>query len=407
MHDAHDAAGGSLRPADRQATGTAPHHDTAGVQHTLSGHGRGDLWTRDTWLAGNLHAAGRAQQNSGSLHDGGQRESGRGDSNGRAFGTDSCSLSHAGPDFALKVPDNGYAWWYVDGISDDGQHGITLIAFVGSVFSPYYKSARRKGLTDPENHCALNVALYSRGAARWAMTERSKPTLTRSRDIFAIGPSAIRYDGTDFIIDIDEKAFPLIASVRGQIRISPSLMPARAFALDDAGRHIWQPIAPMGRIDVTMQAPALSWRGHAYVDHNRGLEPIEDGFAAWEWSRSEGKSRSLILFDTQPRAGAARHMALSFHQDGGIESFNAPPRQPMRRGLWMMARHTRSENEPQLLRTLEDAPFYTRNMIRSKLDGEDMTGVHESLSLDRFNSPVVQHMLPFRMPRAGASRAFF
>ncbi len=29
-------------------------------------------------------------------------------------------------------------WWYVDALSDDGQHGITLIAFIGSVFSPCY-----------------------------------------------------------------------------------------------------------------------------------------------------------------------------------------------------------------------------------------------------------------------------
>jgi carotenoid 1,2-hydratase len=72
-----------------------------------------------------------------------------------------------------------------------------------------------------------------------------------------------------------------------------------------------------------------------------------------------------------------------------------------------MSRQTRSEQKPKLLRTLEDAPFYTRNMISSHLDGEEMTGVHESLSLDRFNSPIVQRMLPFRMPRVGASRAFF
>ena len=30
-------------------------------------------------------------------------------------------------------------------MSDDGQHGITLIAFVGSVFSPYYAWARGRG----------------------------------------------------------------------------------------------------------------------------------------------------------------------------------------------------------------------------------------------------------------------
>jgi carotenoid 1,2-hydratase len=31
--------------------------------------------------------------------------------------------------------------------------------------------------------------------------------------------------------------------------------------------------------------------------------------------------------------------------------------------------------------------------------GELREGVHESLDLDRFRSPVVQAMLPFRMPR--------
>ncbi len=239
------------------------------------------------------------------------------------------------------------------------------------------------------------------------MTERSSAALSRDRDTFAIGPSVMRFDGQDFIIDIDEKAFPLIAPVRGQVRISPSLMPARSFALDDASRHVWQPIAPMGRIEVSMQSPALSWQGHGYVDHNRGLEPIENGFGAWEWSRSDGRNRSLILFDTQPRAGAARQLSLSFLKDGRIEPFAAPARQNMPRAFWGMPRQTRSEHKPKLLRTLEDAPFYTRNMISSHLDGEEMMGVHESLSLDRFNSPIVQRMLPFRMPRVGASRAFF
>ena len=47
---------------------------------------------------------------------------------------------------------NGYAWWYVDALSDDGAHGITLIAFIGSVFSPWYAWARRRGPADPQNH---------------------------------------------------------------------------------------------------------------------------------------------------------------------------------------------------------------------------------------------------------------
>jgi hypothetical protein len=71
------------------------------------------------------------------------------------------------PAFNTQVPRGGYAWWYLDALSDDGQYGLTVIAFIGSVFSPYYAWARRRGhgLADPLNHCALNVALYATPAA--------------------------------------------------------------------------------------------------------------------------------------------------------------------------------------------------------------------------------------------------
>ena len=50
----------------------------------------------------------------------------------------------SGPDFNVAVPPSGYRWWYLDGLSADGQRGLTVIAFVGSVFSPYYAAARRR-----------------------------------------------------------------------------------------------------------------------------------------------------------------------------------------------------------------------------------------------------------------------
>jgi carotenoid 1,2-hydratase len=51
------------------------------------------------------------------------------------------------------------------------------------------------------------------------------------------------------------------------------------------------------------------------------------------------------------------------------------------------------------VRTLEDGPFYTRSIMATRLLGEDIELMHESLSGDRFASPVVKAMLPFRMPR--------
>ena len=73
------------------------------------------------------------------------------------------------PGYDLAVAPDGYAWWYLDALSDDGASGITVIAFIGSVFSPYYALARRRrhgrGGADPLAHCAINVAFTAPAAS--------------------------------------------------------------------------------------------------------------------------------------------------------------------------------------------------------------------------------------------------
>ena len=55
----------------------------------------------------------------------------------------------------------------------------------------------------------------------------------------------------------------------------------------------------------------------------------------------------------------------------------------------------------RVVQRLEDAPFYARSVIASRgYAGQEVTAVHESLSLDRFVAPWVQAMLPFKAPRA-------
>ena len=52
-----------------------------------------------------------------------------------------CSADHAS---TSHVAPNGYAWWYIDAFSErPPQYGLTIIAFIGSVFSPYYKLSGR------------------------------------------------------------------------------------------------------------------------------------------------------------------------------------------------------------------------------------------------------------------------
>ena len=117
-------------------------------------------------MDGLLHATGSTDATAGPLSGGGQRPSGTGRADGGDLGTSRGAMPDGGFAFDAAVAPGGYRWWYVDALSDDGQHGLTLIGFIGSVFSPYYAWARgASGLAEAENHVALNVALYGpRGA---------------------------------------------------------------------------------------------------------------------------------------------------------------------------------------------------------------------------------------------------
>ena len=238
------------------------------------------------------------------------------------------------------------------------------------------------------------------------MTERSSARVTRTSDSLGIGASVMRFDDA-LTVEIEERGFPIVAPVLGRVRVIPTSMPGRSFAIDPAGRHRWTPYAPLARIEVEMREPALRWSGSAYFDHNHGAEPIEDGFKAWDWSRSDAGESSFVLYDTQARRGDGRSLALRFAPHGDIEAIEPPPRHSMARSRWGVPRATRSEAGAHVTRTLVDAPFYARSLIRSRIGGCEMVGMHESLSLDRLTLPVVQAMLPFKMPRLGGRRGFF
>ncbi len=299
------------------------------------------------------------------------------------------------------VPPGGYRWWYVDGLSDDGRHGITLIAFIGSVFSPYYARARRRGPADACDHVAMNVALYGAGGHRWAMTERTRGALAVDDSTLTIGPSAVRCDGANLTITLEEVTAPLPTRIRGTITLRPGALTTRRYPLDAAARHYWQPVAPCARIEVALSRPDLRWSGQGYVDCNAGGEPLEAAFESWHWSRATLADRSTaVLYDVVRRDGSEHALSLRIDPEGRAETFPAPPRAALPPSGWRVARATRCEaNDAVVARTLEDGPFYARSLVSSALCGERVVSVHESLSLRRFSAPWVQALLPFRMPR--------
>ncbi len=295
----------------------------------------------------------------------------------------------------------GYAWWYVDGLSHDGRQAITLIAFLGSVFSPYYALARWRGRGDPLHHCALNVAVYGERRNRWALTERGRHRLSREAASLTIGPSSLTWDGTTLTIRIDEIGAPLPRRIRGVVRLRPAALTTRAYTLDAQGAHRWWPIAPCSTIEVALEQPDMRWTGPAYLDMNAGDGPLEDSFSHWTWSRAAQPEGTEVFYDIEGADEQSRSLGLHFDRAGGAHEIEAPPPASLPSTLWRVPRTTRADagHRPCVLRTFEDAPFYARSLIASRCMGSPVTAIHESLSLDRFKRPWVRAVLPFRMPR--------
>jgi carotenoid 1,2-hydratase len=232
------------------------------------------------------------------------------------------------------------------------------------------------------------------------MTERGAGALARSGDRFAVGRSALRWDGGGLDIDINEVCAPWPRRLIGRVRLDVEALNREVFELEANGRHFWRPIAPLARVSVMMSHPALQWRGHAYFDMNRGDEPLESGFRGWSWSRARFRDQARIFYEAEGRSGGQTALSLVFDTNGALVERPAPGLVRLPKTLWRLPRHTRSEQPARVLSTLEDAPFYARSRIAHRIDGEDVISMHESLDLDRFANPVVKAMLPFRMPRA-------
>jgi carotenoid 1,2-hydratase len=391
---------GAVRPSNSTTARNNAGHDTDGFQHVVSGDGGCPVRPQLTRMDRIVSAAGSANQDTGNVSGWGEHASGSRRTDGGAVGPLGGLEPARGPDFARVVHANGYAWWYVDALSDDGQNGITIIAFIGSVFSPYYAFARRQGVTDPLNHCAVNVAIYRKNVNRWTMTERPRGAVSRTANRFTVGPSQLDWDGTSLTIRIKEISVPIPARISGTVRIVPTAVTQQAFSLNEHGHHWWWPIAPCARVQVALDRPRLRWQGDGYFDMNGGDAPLECSFSDWQWSRGVTQNGTAILYEARRLDGSRVDLAVTYDPQGRMQIFEPPPVVMLKRTGWRIGRGVRSDGEASIVRTLEDAPFYARSIVSAKILGEPVTLMHESLSLDRFKMPLVQAMLPFRMPRA-------
>jgi len=307
--------------------------------------------------------------------------------------------------FDFPVRKNGYRWWYVDGFSDCGQHGVTLIFFIGTVFSPFYASARKRGDADPRDFVCVNAVFYEPKRKYWAMTERRMLDLQTTPNSVTIGPSSMTFDGRCLKVVIDERSAPMRRPNRGTVSIDLQERTDKCYGLHSGGEHRWWPIAPTAKVDVSLEAPAIKWSGKAYMDTNGGTVPLEETFSDWHWSRADLGDHSRIVYEAHARDGESCLLTLFGNGRQGMAAEHAAPRRDLGIGpVWRVKRPARSYQGFTVQKTLEDTPFYTRSHLH---DASGNSVMHESLDLDRFSSFWVQSLLPFRMRKItyGLSKA--
>ncbi len=234
------------------------------------------------------------------------------------------------------------------------------------------------------------------------MTDRGRSALRATRDALQVGPSAMRWTGDRLVIEIDEVSGPpIISRVRGTITLIPSALTSVELPLTPDGAHVWRPFAPKARIEVDLDAPGWQWSGHGYFDSNFGTRALEQDFQFWTWGRYPTKDGAICIYDATRRDGTMLDAAVAFDEAGAARMVKAPDRTPFQRSLWQVKRETRADLGvvPKQVMGMLDAPFYSRSVVQTQINGEVVTGVHEALDLDRFRSPLLKPLLAARVPR--------
>ncbi|SIS50806.1 carotenoid 1,2-hydratase [Roseivivax lentus] len=247
----------------------------------------------------------------------------------------------------------------------------------------------------------MNVATYG-PKGRFTMTDRGRSALRQSAQRIQIGPSSMGWNGNQLVIEVNEvTAPPQLSRVRGMIRVTPSAITDQELPLTQDGAHVWRPFAPVSRIEVDMEAQGWQWQGHGYFDANFGTRALEDDFAYWTWGRYPTRAGATCFYDAQRQDGTHLAQAATFDEGGNVHNTELPETRPMQRSLWQVKRATRGDEgaEPTQVMNMLDAPFYSRSMVKTELQGEPAVGVHEALDLTRFAKPWLKPMIAVRVPR--------
>ncbi len=283
-----------------------------------------------------------------------------------------------------------YRWYYADFTA--GEHSAVFIFMVGSLFSPRYSvAARRGGL--PREHCAVNFALYHRGIRKcWVLSEY--PMMEQeSPDRLRIGRSTLSYTGGSVRMEVEERTAPWGRPVKARLVLDPLTPLGEEVQLVPELPHWWQPVAPRASAKLEVDTEGVRTEGLGYHDTNHGAEQLGMRLSGWHWSRTHGVDETVVDYLLPDGVAPVRVTA----EPGCVRcergtSGEVPPTERTGWGL-RVPRHLRAGNTvvgaPRLL---ESSPFYAR--VQARQEGLDTLG--EVADFRRFHSPLIRWMAHFR-----------
>ena len=268
---------------------------------------------------------------------------------------------------------------------------------VGSVFSPRYARALRRGeAAAPTDHAALHLALYRRGRPiGWVMSEHAG-----DEQATAIGRSRIETIGGGWRITVDERAMPWRGRVAGTIEIEPSSPALPGTFLDGGERHAWTPLHPRARVRARFARPDFALDADGYCDRNSGARRLEDDFARWTWARFHHGAGATVVYTTVERDGTRRALVARSDGGGGEIARAEPIVVGARRlgwGLVLPSRIGAGALAVEPLAPLEHSPFYARFRARLTDGARTVEGLGEHVDVGRFRSRLVQFLTRYKI----------
>jgi carotenoid 1,2-hydratase len=293
------------------------------------------------------------------------------------------------------LPDSAgaYRWFYADVTA--GDYSAVCIFMVGSLFSPRYSVAARRGAS-PLQHCAVNFALYHHGVRqRWVLSEYPVASVQGNGRALRIGRSLLEYapDGT-VRMEVDERCAPFGRAVRARLVLEPQVPAAEEVQLVPGLPHYWRALAPRARARLEVDSEGVGGEGLGYHDSNHGAELLGARLPGWHWARVHGPEETVVDYHLPGGVAPLRVTAGALGTKAERRPLLAEARPTSLTGwglrvpAWLYAGNT-VVGAPRLL---ESSPFYAR--VEARRGRLDVLG--EVADFRRFHSPFIRWMAHFR-----------